>query len=177
MPTAYTGMINTYLDTTTQVRCIEDLIHNVSPEDTPLVKLLGLNGINNPPITSTTYEWLKDDLAPTSTTLAEAIASTTTTTCLVAANAGKFIRAGHLIQIDSELIRVTSVATDTATITRGHGSTTPATHLNAAAVELIGFAMVEGADAPASFKMDVSTDYNYTQMDQLWNGLAAQQCA
>jgi hypothetical protein len=165
VPTAYTGAINSYTDTTAQVRCIEELIQNISPEAIPFTKLIGVNSIKNPAVFSTTYEWLEDQLAPTATTLAAAITATTTT-CLVATNAGKFFRAGHLIDIDGEIMRVSGVSTDTLTILQGIGDTTPANHDNGATVNIVGFALVEGADAPDSFKMDVSTQYNYTQIFQ-----------
>ena len=164
--TAYTGAVHSYNDTTAHVRCIEDLINNVSPEETPLVKYIGLNSIGDPKVFSTKYEWLEDSLAPNSTLLAEAIANTTTTTCAVASDAGKFIRAGHVLQIGDELIRVTSLSTDTLTITRSFGGTTAATAASSAAVSIVGMALIEGADAPDSFVMDVSTGYNYTQIFQ-----------
>lgn len=168
MPTAYTGAINSYTDTTAAVRCIEDLIHNVSPEEVPLTKMIGLNSIRDPAVFNTTYEWLNDTLAPTSTTLNGAISTTNTTTCAVTTDAGKFIRAGHVIQIDSELIWVSSISSDTLTITRAFAGTTGATHADAATVDIVGMALVEGADAPSSFKMDVSTNYNYTRPVGVW---------
>jgi hypothetical protein len=159
-------MVQSYTDTDAQVRCIEDAINNVSPLETPLVKLIGINSLDNPKCFSTTYEWINDQHAPTSTTLGAAISSTTTTTCAVATSQGNYFRAGHIIRIGDELLRVSSVSSDTLTITRGHGSTTAATASNGATVDIVGFALVEGADAPDSFKMDVSTSYNYTQILQ-----------
>ncbi len=107
-----------------------------------------------------------DSLAPTATTLNGAIATTNTSTCAVTTNAGKFFRAGHLIDIEGEICRVSSVSSDTLTITRGWGDTDGATHADTTAVNIVGFALVEGADAPDSFKMDVSTSYNYVQIFQ-----------
>jgi len=164
--TAYTGMVYSYTDTTAQVRCIEDAIHNVSPDEVPLTKLLGINSIKDPPVQSTTYEWLEEELAPTSTTLNGAIADTTTTTCAVYTGAGNSIRVGTLLAIGDELVRVSGVSTDTLTISRGWASTTAATALDGAAVKIAGFALIEGADAVASFTMDVGTGYNYTQIFQ-----------
>ncbi len=164
--TAYTGAINSYTDTTAQVRCIEELIQNISPEAVPFTKMIGISSIKNPAVFSTTYEWLEDTLAPTATTLNGAIATTNTTTCAVTTNAGKFFRAGHLIDIEGEICRVSSVSTDALTISRGWGDTDGATHVDTTAVNIVGFALVEGADAPDSFKMDVSTQYNYTQIMQ-----------
>jgi len=166
MSTGYTGAINSYTDTTAAVRCIEDLINNVSPDEVPFTKVIGINSISDPTVFGTTYEWLEDELAPTSTTLNGAIASTTTTTCAVYTGAGTWIRVGHVLLIGSELIRVSGVSTDTLTIGRGFASTTAATASDGATVEIVGMALVEGNDAPASFKMDVSTGYNYTHIFQ-----------
>ena len=166
--TAYTGMVYSYTDTTAQVRCIEDAIHNVSPDEVPLTKLLGINSIKDPPVQSTTYEWLEEELAPTSTTLNGAIADTTTTTCAVYTGAGNSIRVGTLLAIGDELVRVSGVSTDTLTISRGWASTTAATALDGAAVKIAGFALIEGADAVASFTMDVGTGYNYTRPVGVW---------
>ncbi len=57
-PTAYTGAIYSYTDTTNQVRCIEEMINNISPEAVPFTKMIGINSIKNPAVFSTTYEWL-----------------------------------------------------------------------------------------------------------------------
>jgi hypothetical protein len=101
-------------------------------------------------------------------TLNGSIASTTTTTCAVTTNAGKFIRAGNLLLIGSEIVRVSSVSSDTLTIGRGFASTTAATAADLAVVSILGMALVEGADAPDSFRMDVSTNYNYTRPEWVW---------
>ena len=69
MPTAYAGAIHSYADTTAHVRCIEDLINNVSPDEIPFTKLIGVNSMSVP-VVNTTYEWLEDELAPTATALA-----------------------------------------------------------------------------------------------------------
>jgi len=168
--TAYTGQVTSYTDTTAQVRCIEELIHNVSPDAVPLTKLIGLNSIKNPPVFSTTYEWLEDALAPMSAVLDDTgIANTTATQFGLATTAdSKYFRVGHIIKIEDELLWVSaSDYAGTLTVSRGFGSTTAAAHTtDDLTVDIVGIAMIEGADASTGFKMDVTTGYNYTQVIQ-----------
>lgn len=75
-------------------------------------------------------------------TLQAAIISTTATTFTVASAAGNDtfgiaprLSPGNLVRIDSEMMEVVTVATNTITVRRGVNGSTAATHLNGAAVE------------------------------------------
>lgn len=68
------------------------------------------------------------------TTLASAITSTSATSISVTGTTGFPSSGNFRLQIDDELLLVTSVSGTTWTVTRGIEGTTPATHLNAAAV-------------------------------------------
>jgi hypothetical protein len=157
------------MDTDPHVRCIEDLIHNLSPKAVPLTQKLGINSIKRPPVFSTKYEWLEDEL-PAVTSTCDTVATTngTTVTCSTAADS-KYFRTGHVIRIDDENMWVS--ASDYAgdlTVTRAFGGTTGATHATGSTIYIVGIAMIEGADAPTGFKTDITTGYNYTPPKRGW---------
>lgn len=164
MPTGTTGKITPYTDTTPQVRCVEPLINNISPAATPLVKLIGINSLND--VFNTTYEWLNDELPITSAVVdATGITTTNSTQFGLATTADStMFQVGHLIEVDDEVMRVSaSDYAGTLTVTRGYGSTTQATHAAAATVHICGIAYVTGADATTGFSTDITSSYNYVQ--------------
>ncbi len=165
MTTAYTGAQTSYTDTDPQVRCIEELIHNVSPSATPLTKLIGLSSLNNPAVFSTKYEWMEDTLDPVSALVSTVSTTNGTQITLTTTTDSKFFRVGHIVELDSELMWVS--ASDYAgvlTVTRDFAGTTGATHATGTEVKIVGIAMIEGADAPTGFTLDIATNYNYTQI-------------
>lgn len=72
------------------------------------------------------------DYEATGATLAAAITSTTATTCTV--SDASLIEIGWWLLIDSERLAVTGLSGTTATIQRGVGGSTAATHANAASI-------------------------------------------
>jgi hypothetical protein len=111
----------------------------------------------------TKYEWLEDTMSPRSGTINEALDDTETGVD-VAAGQGDYLKAGDVLKIDSELMYVSSVATDTATVIRGFGGSTAAAHNNASAWSLATIARLEGADFTTGHTTTVSNPYNYTQI-------------
>jgi len=69
--------------------------------------------------------------------LAAAIVTTTAVTFTVTAGQGVLFSPGHMLKIDTEYMEVTSVSTDTLTVTRGVNGSTAATHLIAAPVSIL----------------------------------------
>ncbi len=167
-----TGAKASYTDTAPQVRDVQDLITIVSPKDVPLLKVVVGLAENNgkppridtlsQPCFSTKYEWLEDTLDPTSDTLGAAVSDTTGTNWTVAD--GTKFRKGHVVQCGSEIVWVSGVSSNTVSVTRGFGASTPATHANNSALEIIGIAMLEGDDAPAARTTPTTNPYNYTQI-------------
>jgi hypothetical protein len=167
-----TGARATYTDTLPQVRNVEDLITIVSPRDIPLLKVLcGLAEANGkaPKVDtlqnkciSVKYEWLEDSLSPTSDTLGSTVTDTNGTSWT--ATDGTKFRKGHVVQVDSELVWISAVSTNTLTVVRAFGGTTGATHANAATLDIVGIAMLEGDDAPTARTTTTSNPYNYTQI-------------
>lgn len=161
-----TGTRTTYTDTTPQKRSIADMIGMIDWTEAPLLKLLGLNGeskfrlLNFP---RTKVEWLEDTMAPRSGTVNEALDSSETGVD-VASGQGDYLKAGDVILVDSELMYVSSVATDTATVVRGFAGTTAASHSDQAAWKLATVARLEGADFTTGYTTSVTNPYNYTQI-------------
>lgn len=161
-----TGTRTTYTDTTPQKRSIADMIGMIDWTEAPLLKLLGLNGeskfrlLNFP---RTKVEWLEDTMAPRSGTVNEALDSSETGVD-VATGQGDYLKAGDVILVDSELMYVSSVATDTATVVRGFAGTTAASHNDQSAWKLATVARLEGADFTTGYTTSVTNPYNYTQI-------------
>lgn len=153
----------TYSDTTPQRRAIADVIDVISPQDVPVVKYFGLDGdpgkfrIMNWP--STKAEWLEDELASLTGTLNGSITSNATTVTVT--DASKY-KSGDIVEVDSEMMWVSSMSGEVLTVTRNYGGT-QATHADAATVTIINAARLEGADADYERAFtDITAPYNYT---------------
>lgn len=168
MATLYDGQRTTFTDTTPQVRVITDVISLISPKDTPLIARFGLQ--SSPPAgwrvqgwPGKKVEWLEDELMPMSDTLDGSITSNATT--ITVADASVF-HVGHNILIDDEEMWVSArnTSTQVLTVTRDWSGTTGATHADAATVQVLGTARVEGTDSDEGSTVDVSAPYNMWQI-------------
>lgn len=144
---------------------ISDLVAISSPHETPLLDLLG-----DParPARSTIHEWLEDALLPNTDTVNDgSIAAPLTETAFVVANADRF-RVGDQIKMagSAEVMLVTAVdtGTDTLTVTRGYGGTTPENLVTATVINILGNAALEGEDAAAPRFTSRTRRTNYTQI-------------
>lgn len=159
---------NTYSDTTPHVRVITDLIALIDPSDAPLVNALGgLDGASGKfrftGGKGKVVEWLEDSLIPLSDTLNES-ATITSTIATIKVTDGSLFQPGHVIMVDSEYLWVSSVSTDTLTVTRAAGGSTAATHDSVAAITMVGMARLEGAESNTIALTDVSVGSNFTQI-------------
>ena len=145
-----TGGTPTPLDFTSQPRDVSEEFQAVSPLDTPFVSRAG--GWESFVVTGRRdHEWVEEDLFKQDLTVSSTtgIAATDGTTLTLNTTDAYRLFPGMLVKIDTEVIRVSAIAsTTTATIQRGIGGTTAATHATASTVKLIGQAMVEGGDSP-----------------------------
>lgn len=158
----------TYSDTTPQKRVITDMISLIDPVDSPAIAALGgLDGaagkfrfVNTPGVT---VEWLQDTHAPLSDTLNEG-ATIASTVLTITVTDGSLYEPGYIIQMDSELLWVSSVAGDVLTVTRGVSGTTAASHESVEAITIISNARVEGAESTAIAFTDRSVGSNVSQI-------------
>jgi len=169
------GKVTTYTNTLAQKRGVTDLISTIDPMDVPLLNALGYGSANikkfrlvNFP--STMYEWLEDTYSAGNASAAASVTQltndTTYTALVVTSGEGVKFQVGDVLALDSELVWVSSISTDTLTITRGFGGTTQATHASTVTVTLRTRARVEGADANDSPTTNPTSGYNYTQILQ-----------
>ncbi|MDX2116299.1 MAG: DUF5309 family protein [Planctomycetota bacterium] len=143
---------------------VSDIIGLVSPFETPLLDHLGEA---RRPARSTVHEWLEDTLLPNSDLINQSSfsPSATTATAITVDNGSRFrvgdqVRAGD----SGEIMLVTAISTNTLTVTRGYGGTTPATLTDNMMLLIIGNAALEGDDRPAARFTSRVRRSNYTQI-------------
>ena len=163
-----TGTRTSYTDSNTNARGIADAVYMIDWTEAPLLNIFGFSSKNvskfdlvNFP--STKVEWIEDTMSPYTTTIAEALDDSETGVD-VATDTGAYFRQGDIVSVDSEYMLVTSVSSDTLTVTRGYGSTTAAAHDTASTITLLTRAMPEGADATTGHTTTTSVPYNYSQI-------------
>jgi len=132
----------------------------VDPDDIPLTNRLKSKA---PTINAVKHEWLEDSLVPTSDQLNEALDSSETG---VDVDNGDRFKAGYVIKVDSEQMRVTSVASNTLTVTRAYAGTSAAAHNDDTAVQIVGYAVTDGADPAAFSTTNRVSKFNYHQVFQ-----------
>lgn len=161
-----TGQRTTYTDTAPQKRSLAEMIGMIDWKEASLLRLLGVNGESKFRLANfprTKYEWLEDEMSARSGTINEALDSSETGVD-VQAGEGDYLKAGDIILIDTELMRVSSVSTDTATVTRGFAGTTAASHSDDAPWKIVTSASVEGSAYVTGHTTAVDNPYNYTQI-------------
>ena len=142
---------------------VSDIVSIVSPYETPLLDHLG-----DPmrAASSTYHEWLEDSLLPNKDTINDATWIDPAADTSFDVDNGAYFRVGDQIQAtgSKELMFVTDVSTDTLTVTRGYGGTTPEDLTDDKVLLILGNAALEGDDAPdARFTNRVRTG-NWTQI-------------
>lgn len=163
-----TGTRYSYTDSGVNMRSIADAVFMIDWTEAPLLNILGFGPENvrkfelvNWP--STKVEWIEDTMSPYTTTIAEDLDDSETGVD-VATGTGSYFRQGDIVSVDSEYMLVTSVSTDTLTVTRAYGSTTAAAHTSGATITLLTRAMPEASDAVTGHTTTTSQPYNYSQI-------------
>lgn len=145
---------------------IEDMIHLLSPTDTPLTGGVGADGRTVLPqggAYETKVEWLHEELLTPKSTCTEAMDASETDLDVTTGHGLRF-SPGDVILEDAEYMRVVSIATDTLTVVRGWGGSTAATHLINTPVLNLGQALAEGSDPEVARWQDRTGAYNMTQI-------------
>lgn len=119
---------------------VVDQILMLNEHQTPLLNLLGFSES----VTQVEHQWFEDSMyADESTVSGAKLVSDTTITV---ADAEPF-RAGHVVKIGEELLKVTAVNGNDLTVTRGYAGTTAAAIADGAQIEVQFVEGQEGADA------------------------------
>lgn len=115
----------------------------LNPHQTPFLNLVGFSA----PVSQVEHVWFEDEMyAGESTTTASALVGDTS----VAVADGEPFRAGHIVKIGEELLKVTAVSGTTLTVERGYAGTTAAAINSGDKVEVQFVEGKEGADARAA---------------------------
>jgi hypothetical protein len=158
------GTRTTYSETANIKRAIGDMIGFIDWTEAPLLRKLGVNNeskfrlVNWP---NSKYEWLEDTMSARTTTLAEEAAAAETE---IDVTDGSIFKEGDIVKVESELMYVSSVSTNTITVTRGFAGTTDATHATALSIALATIARLEGADYDTGHTTALTNPTNYTQI-------------
>lgn len=164
-----TGTRHSFSDSANVAIDMSDTLAMISPFDVPLLQRIGKSSLQTPCV-ATKHEWLEDVLRSLDTALAtqgEFSGTGAVTTSTVTAGTGVRIRAGDVIKIESELVLINSIATDTLNILaggRGYGGSTAAAHATLVAMQIIGNVNVQDAPQGASRSTTKTGRFNYTQL-------------
>jgi len=139
-------------------------IHTIAPSDTPLQLLLP-----KVQVSEIKAEWLEDELTAQKTSLASAVSSVEATSIAIAVGDGsdKFPPDvdvyNTVIRVGQEYMLVTAKSTDTLTVTRGYGNSTPSTHSSGAVVHIVSQMEHEGANGKKAVARARTRPSNYVQ--------------
>lgn len=163
------GTRYTYTDTANNAIDMSNTLAMISPYDVPLLSIIGKDSLSKP-ATAVKHEWLEDSLRPLDTAVAtqgELSGTGAVTTTTVTAGTGVYLAAGDVIQIDSELLLINSVSTDTIAVLaggRGYGGSTAASHTTLTPVRVVGTVAVQGAAVGPARTTTKTGLFNYTQI-------------
>jgi hypothetical protein len=166
--TTISGVATSYSNTVPQKRTLTDRILLTSPYDVTTILRLGTDNAMKFSMTNwpnRVYEWLEDTYPSRSSTLNNAtnITNSTTTTTIAVNNVARF-QVGDVVDIDDELVSVSSIASGVLTVVRGFGGTTQATHESTATAYIRFTARLEGADSSSSPSEEAASVTNCTQI-------------
>ena len=122
--------------------------------------------INTKPAISSKVEWIEDEPHPRYTTAAGSFTNVAGS-FTVAAGTGAYFKAGDIIrdELTGENMLITSVATDTLSVTRGFGSVTGTASSGAAdGIVRVAMAATQGATIPTLIQTKKVAQFNYTQI-------------
>lgn len=149
----------TYYDQAGMREDLSGLITGLFPDETPFLSSV----LGNVPAKQYKHEWIEDSLVSVSDTLNGSI--TAGTLSIVVTNVDRW-RIGDILRIGIENMWVSNlvVATSTATVTRGFGATSGASHTTGDAIKKIGTTILTGGDAVQALSTTKDRLFNYTQI-------------
>lgn len=142
---------------------MSDKISLLKPAAFPFTYLL--SKLSKESAYNTRFQWLEEDLmsvwVESNTTIAAGI-----TALVLKAGQGVQVAVEDLLRVavTGEVLRVTAIATDTITVTRGFGGTVAAQITANDKIVVLGNAMMQGGVSPAEKYVNTRTQYNYTQI-------------
>ena len=144
---------------------MDDVIAMLDPEVSQFTTML--MKVSSSPAYNSKIEWMEDQLFPRLSSLAVS-AATADTTLQVTAGQGVYFRAGDVVRvaISGEAVKVTSVSTDTLTVSRAIGSVAAATAQTGSDLVIVGNASLQGATLGTRKITKRVLAYNYEQIQR-----------
>jgi hypothetical protein len=158
------GQRFTYSDTVNERIDISAALDILKPTDTPLLQRIGKSSLRDGPAEAVKHEWSEDDLrGQTSAVQNNPLAAGGVTLNVTGGDGVKF-RVNDLLKLEDELVRVTAIATDALTITRGWAGSTDASHAQGVVVTLVAPMLPQGSDVGEARTTTKVGLFNYTQI-------------
>jgi len=163
MATILSGLVDTE-DVLSNERVVDmsERIGKLQPDTTQFTTML--QKIGSKKATREVIDWLEDEYMPRVSGLA-ASATSATTSLTVTTGEGAYFRAGDVarITVSGEAVKVTSVSTDTLTVTRSWGDVAAATAASGTAnLVIVGNVSAQGATSGTAKVVKRVRGYNYT---------------
>ncbi len=155
---AFTDINNNALD-------VSSTLDMLDTTEVPFLSAVGKDSLHAQCV-ALKHEWMTGMMRSLDTAIASASSLDGTTnpaTFSVTSGTGASIAVGDILKIESELLRVTAVATDAITVARGFGGSTLAAHAGSTPVAIIGQAWLTDSDPGASRVTTLGRDYNHVQ--------------
>lgn len=167
-PTVLSGSRNT--QNILQARRVIDMADGIlllSPNDSPFTVLsakMAKKSVFNPK-----FEWLEDDLLPKWSTVNLSAGYSSSATEIIVLNGNYFDFGTGLVTLvkvprTGEVMKVTSISSNTLTVTRGIGSTIGAALVNGDPLLILGTVSQEGVGSPNARTTLETALFNYTQI-------------
>lgn len=157
-----TGQRSTFNDTLAPKIDLSDALPIiVDPFDVPLFMRLQKRA---PTVAAVKHEWLEEGLVPSTDSLAAAYVLAATS--FTATEFQKF-KKGYVLKIEDEFWRVSATPTSsTVSISNAYAGTANAAHANGTTIEIVGYAVQDGADPEPFATTDRVSKFNFHQMFQ-----------
>ena len=165
-----TGTRLTLSDTIGIAVDMSPVIQLIDPYDVGLLSYFGMSSMSKEAIEHK-HTWMEDSLRPLTSTITDNPLNAGATTINVASGTGVIFRAGDIVKIENELIRLSADPSTDALTTiashngRGWGATTDAQHAQNSVIEIVSVTIPEGQATPGLQRTQVKTSVdNYTQI-------------
>ena len=151
------GNISTYDQSTPILEDLSSAVRFGAAYDAPLYAFL-----DRRPATDKDHKWIEDNPNTRSTTANNGGTVTSGATSMVVTD-GSLFAEGDVIVVDSEYLRVSSVSSNTLTVSRGFGGTGADNHTSNATVVILTNAQPENS-GPEALATTKAEKHNYTQI-------------
>jgi Family of unknown function (DUF5309) len=144
---------------------MSDTLSMISPSDVPLLSLIGKDSLAKSCV-AVKHEWLEASLRPLDGTFQSGQLANVTDPVTANITVGQGVRVipGDILKVESELLRVTTVAVDAITLARGFGGSTPASHAGVIPWSIAGHVDLQDAGVPVARSTTKTGLFNYCQI-------------